>query len=221
MSKRTAIVLGPTGLIGNHLLNLLLTDTDYEKVKVFHRRRVLKIHDKMEHHEIDLDKLERMKAQFNGNDVFCCLGTTMKKAGSKEAFKKVDHDYPVKAAGIAYENGVENFLLVSAIGADKDSRFFYNQVKGEVEEDIISKKVSSVYIFRPSILEGERNEIRIGEKVGLIVMKGLSFLMWGKFKKYRPIKGETVAEAMIKKAKSGETGVHIYESAAIKKIAAS
>jgi uncharacterized protein YbjT (DUF2867 family) len=143
----------------------------------------------------------------------------MKKAGSKEAFHRVDYQYPLETAQLALKNGAAQYLIVTAMGANKKSMFFYNRVKGEIEEAIWKLNFSAVHIFRPSLLLGERKEQRMGEKIGAIVMKLLRpFLIYG-LKKYRAIEGKTVAAAMYKMAQENLTGRYIYESDRIENVA--
>ena len=219
MAGKTAILLGPTGLVGNYLLNLLLDDPDFSRIKIFHRRELERHHEKLEQYVIDMDKLHLVKSDFTGTDVFCCLGTTMRKAGSREAFRKVDYEYPLSAAKLALENEIPNFSIITAIGADPGSSIFYNKVKGEVEEEISQMPFQRTGIFRPSILDGDRRETRMAEQFGLTMMKIFSFLMVGKLNKYKPIHGKTVAKAMICFAVKDFEGLHIFESHEIKELA--
>jgi uncharacterized protein YbjT (DUF2867 family) len=144
--------------------------------------------------------------------VFCCLGTTIKKAGSQEVFRKVDYAYPLRIAELAIANGAEQLLIVTALGADPNSRIFYNRVKGEIEQAISKIPFRAIHIFRPSILVGNRRESRPGERIGIAAMKFFSFLMVGSWRKYRPIRAELVARAMIAAAKMSRYGISIYES---------
>jgi uncharacterized protein YbjT (DUF2867 family) len=210
---RTALVAGSTGLIGNQLLNLLLSDSNYDKVVALSRKPLTLSHSKLENFLIATDewtKLQSLKA----DDVFCCLGTTMKQAKSKAAFRKVDFDYPVELAKAFQQNGASIFLLVSALGADKTSRIFYNQVKGEVEEAVIALNYQATHIFRPSLLLGERKEQRSGEDAAKVFYKIFGWLIP---QKYQGIEAIKVARAMITEAKSGKQGLHVYESAALQK----
>ncbi|MES2780224.1 MAG: oxidoreductase, partial [Bacteroidota bacterium] len=152
------------------------------------------------------------KDQMIANDVFCCLGTTIKVAGSQDSFRKVDYDYPVKVAEICLQQGAQQFLLVSAMGANSMSAIFYNRVKGEVEKAIEALRYPGFQIFRPSLLMGNRKEVRVGELIGKVVMKGLGFLFIGPLKKYKAIEGETVAKAMVKASLQHNAGVWIYQS---------
>ncbi len=164
---------------------------------------------------VDYDKITDKQIP-KVDDVFCCLGTTMSKAGSKDAFRKVDYDYPLRAAEITHRKGAQQYLLVSAMGADETSYIFYNQVKGEVEAAIAKLGFEAFHVFRPSMLLGERTETRIGEQIGQVVMKGLASLMVGGLKKYQAIPAETVAEAMVHVARKELSGTYVFESDKIK-----
>ncbi|HVF87991.1 MAG TPA: hypothetical protein VM866_10390, partial [Pyrinomonadaceae bacterium] len=176
---RSALLVGATGLVGGHCLNLLLEDAAYQKVVVLGRRMLPVGHRKLEQHIIDFDQLTDYARLIYGQDVFCCLGTTIKKAGSQEAFRRVDFTYPHEVARVAAGNGAEQMLLVSALGADARSRVFYNRVKGETEEAVSKLPFGGVQIFRPSLLLGERQEVRRGEQIAERAMKLFSFALIG------------------------------------------
>jgi uncharacterized protein YbjT (DUF2867 family) len=218
MQQRTALLLGASGLTGSHCLQLLLRDEAYSQVCIIVRRKLAVEHPKLAQHVVDFELLNYNEQLLKGDDVFCCLGTTIKTAGSQEAFKRVDYDYPLTAAKIAFKNGVKNFLLVSSNGADAKSNIFYSRVKGELENALKKIGFKSLLIFRPSLLLGKRSESRFGEKVGEILGNIFKPLLAGPLKKYRPIEAEVVARAMITAAKSGFKGVHIFESDEIQKI---
>jgi uncharacterized protein YbjT (DUF2867 family) len=152
------------------------------------------------------------------DDVFCCLGTTIKKAGSQAAFRKVDFTYAYEAAQLAVQQGAEHFLLVSSLGADANSSVFYSRVKGELEIAIAALPFAAVSIFQPSLLLGERAEFRFGERLAEPLAKVLSVFLLGPLRKYRAIEAHTVAAAMIHVAKSPGKGVTIYESDRIQEI---
>jgi len=219
--KRTALLVGATGLIGDGLLELLLEDEYYDKVIVLARRRLTFDYPTLVQHTVDFNQLEVSAALVQANDVFCCLGTTIKKAGSREAFRKVDYEYPLKIAELAAAHGAEQFLMVTALGADPNSRIFYNKVKGEIEQSISKLPFRAIHIFRPSILVGDRRESRPGERIGIAAMKFFSFLMVGSWRKYRPIRAELVARAMIAAAKMNHPSVNIHESDVIHQVAGS
>jgi uncharacterized protein YbjT (DUF2867 family) len=209
--EKTALVFGYTGLIGGILTNLLLEDERYKKVKVFSRKYIDIKHPKLEIVINNLENINEIEVEIIGDDLFCCLGTTMKKAGSKTEFEKVDFHLPVNIARIASRNGVNKFLVVSSIGAGKKSSGFYLRTKGKMEEAIVKFPFGQISIFRPSLLLGKRTEIRRGEVFGKFLALSMGFLLKGPFKKYRPIQAEKVARAMIRLANMLNAPV-IYES---------
>lgn len=207
--NKTAIVLGATGLVGSHVLNLLLGDECYSAVKVFHRRPTGIKHKKLEEHVIDFDDIESWSDQLTGDELYSAMGTTIKKAGSKEAQYKIDVTYPLEAAKAAAANGVKKYSLVSSAGANKESKLFYPRIKGELDEAVSGLSFDRATIMRPSILDGDRKESRPGERFGLAAMR-----IAGKIpglKKYRPIPAEKVATAMIKSLQADADGCFIFE----------
>jgi uncharacterized protein YbjT (DUF2867 family) len=206
---KVALVAGSTGLIGSQLLELLLTDSYYDKVIAPTRKPLDFQRDKLANPVISFDKLSDYSSELKADDVYCCLGTTIKKARSKEAFRKVDLEYPLALAKVAKENEANNFLLVSALGANKESSIFYNQVKGETEEAISALGIKCIHILRPSLLIGPRKESRSGEDAAKFVYKYLDFLVPEKYKGIESIK---VARAMIALAKKEQSGTFVYES---------
>lgn len=219
MENKSALIAGATGLIGSDLLDMLLDEDYYQTVYVLTRRPIGRKHDKVKELVVDFDEFDE-GALPKVDDVYCCLGTTMKKAGSKAAFRKVDYHYPLKIAQIAQQKGAQQYLLVSAVGSNKRSPFFYSKVKGEVEGAIAAIGFKALHIFRPSLLVGPRQEKRLGEKIGQIVMGIISPIMIGNLKKYRSIKSNVVAQAMQKVAKKDLNGAYIFESDKIKILAA-
>ncbi|MEH6949481.1 NAD(P)H-binding protein [Bacillus sp. JJ634] len=210
--KRKALIVGATGLVGNELLHILLQSNTYENVKVLVRKPISIKHPKLTQRLIDFDALEKYEEEFAVHDVFCCLGTTIKKAESQEAFKKVDFEYPLKVAKLAKKKGAKQFLVVSAMGANSQSRIFYNRVKGVMEEALKQVRLPSLHIFRPSLLLGKRNEFRFGERVAEMVSPIFLPLLIGKLRKYKPIQAKDVAQAMYQIAKQNRTGEFVYES---------
>lgn len=196
MKTKTAILLGATGLTGNLLLQQLLKDDDFHKIILFSRSNVKLQHSKLEEHLIDLFQLENYKDQFQADVVFCCVGTTQKKTPDKETYRKVDFGIPVTAAKLAKQNNIPKIIVVSAIGADKNSRFFYNKTKGEMEEAVLAEQIAETYILRPSLIDGNREESRPFELAWKKVMRLANFIMIGSLKKYRSIQAETIASAM-------------------------
>lgn len=209
---RSALLLGATGLVGGHCLKLLLQEQAYEKVFAFVRKPLPFAHPKLDARVVDFEKPEARAAQIRAHDVFCCLGTTIKQAGSQAAFRKVDFEYPYRLAEFAVQNGAQQFLLVSALGADPASAIFYNRVKGEIEAAITKLPFRSIHILRPSLLLGERPEPRFGEKFGEYVFKTTALLWRGPLRKYRPITAQAVALALLHYAKQERSGVHMHES---------
>lgn len=204
---KTALIVGSTGLIGNILLQKLINSDDYEKVISIVRKPSGISHPKLDERIIDFDKLGNL--DLTADDVFCCLGTTMKKAGSKDAFYKVDYEYPVSVAKLAKKNGAKQYALITAMGADAKSMIYYNRVKGDVEKSIEEIGFETFLIYRPSMLLGDRKESRSGESIGQVVMTTLDFMIP---KKYKAIQGEKVANAMLKTTLQGLKGVQIFES---------
>lgn len=216
---KTAIIIGGTGLTGTQLLKILLTSNTYNRVISLVRSDIKISHPKLEQYVVDFDKPESYENLIEGNDMFCCIGTTIKKAGSQEAFLKVDLEYPVQFAKIAAANGVKQFSIISSIGANPNSGNFYLRTKGKCEEELRKLGFQSTSIFRPSLLIGNRKEFRLGERIGEVVMRLLSIFMIGSLRKYRAIKVQTIAYAMYQIAQRNTVGYHIYESSEIEKIA--
>ena len=201
MSKLTVAVLGATGLIGEQLLKLLQEDSDYEKIKVIARRPVPNDHSKIETMVIDFTNETQFENALAGSDIiFSAIGTTMKNVGgNKDLYRSIDYDIPVHAARYGAESGCQYFGLVSSVGADTKSSNFYLQLKGKVEETIQEMNIVSIGIFRPSMLLGNRQEFRLGEKIGKIIMATFSFLIPAN---YKAIQANDVAKAMLQAAKS-------------------
>ncbi len=209
---RTALLLGASGLVGSHCLKALLARGEYQVVNAPVRRLLAWEHPKLVQHVIDFEHLDERAGLLKAEDIFCCLGTTMKKAGSQESFTRVDHDYPLEIAQLAARQGARQFLLVSALGADTGSRIFYNRVKGQVEEAISALPFKAVHIFRPSLIMGHRSEFRPMELIVKALSPVLRLLMFGALRRYRPIKAATIAEAMVGIALEDRRGVNLFES---------
>jgi uncharacterized protein YbjT (DUF2867 family) len=210
--QKTALLAGATGLIGSQLLPLLLDSSRYAKVIVVGRKAVPVIHPKLVQVTTELDKLEEVRLKLIADDVFCCLGTTMRQAGSKEAFYKVDFLYVVKLAAVATANFASQLLVVSSMGADAESRIYYSRVKGEMEDAVRQTPFRAIHIFRPSLLLGERAQPRLGERLGAAVLGLLRPLLRGPLLKYRPVTGAAVAAAMLRAAEEDGGGVRVHES---------
>jgi len=213
---KTALIAGATGLIGQSLLHTLLDSKHYIKVIALVRRPLNIENAKLLESRIDYDNISELSINNKIDDVFCCLGTTIKTAGSQEAFTKVDYTYVVELAKWARKNNCQQFSAVSSVGATSKSSNFYLQTKGQMEDAITSLDLPAVHIFRPSLLLGKRNEFRLGEKVSEKLMLLFNPLMKGKLRKYKAIQAKDVAIAMYNKAQMGVNDIFIYEGAEIK-----
>ena len=209
---KTALLIGSTGLIGKELLSNLLQSSHYEKVIIFVRKKSELSHPKLEQILVNFDKIEDVKHLIKGDDFFCTIGTTIKIAGSKEAFRKVDFEYSKQFALFAQENKVSQFLVISSLGANEKSTNFYLKTKGELQSFLKLSGFKSVSILQPSLLLGNREEFRLGEKIGSLFSKLFSFIFIGSLKKYKPIEAKTVSDAMIKTALQNNSGFRIYLS---------
>jgi len=210
---RTALVLGATGLVGGHCVDLLLGDAAWARVTTIGRRGLGREHPKLVQRVADLGRMEEEAGDaFAVDDVFCCLGTTIAKAGSREAFMRVDHDYPVAAARLASGRGAARFLLVTALGADAKSRIFYNRAKGETERDVATVPFAGVALVRPSLILGDRAERRTAEAAAQKLAPLLSPILVGPLRKYRAVKAVAVARAMVRLARENFTGIRVVES---------
>lgn len=208
----TVILLGASGLIGSHCLNILLADERFSRVIALVRRTLEITHPRLVQTIVDFDKLDNYASEIKADAVLSCLGTTLRKAGSSVKFTKVDYEYQLKVAEIARRNGASTFILLSSIGADKKSVVLYTKVKGEVEEAISKLGYEKVIILRPSILLGDRKESRPGEAVGQWMAKQLPFLFSGPLAKYKGIPADTVAQAMVNAVQKPYNGVGIVEN---------
>lgn len=200
---KTAIILGATGLTGGFLVQQLLDDSRYGKIKLFGRSRVAVKNEKIEEHLVDLFKPETFKQIFTGDEVFCCIGTTKNKTPDEDKYEKIDRGIPVSAAILARKNNILTFAVISALGANKDSRIFYNRIKGDMETEVLAQDIPNTYIFQPSLISGDRVESRTKENLAIKAMKVLNPVLAGPLKKYRSIHPETIARAMIVVANNG------------------
>lgn len=217
--RRTALLVGATGLVGGHCLRLLLADPEFVGVTTFTRRRITLSHPKLVARMVDFDRLGQLSGFPRVSDVFCCLGTTIASAGSHSEFYKVDFTYVTEAARLAAVSGARQILLVSAIGADPSSHIFYSRVKGEVEEAVKRLPFDGIHIFRPSFLAGDRPERRLVERIGIGLASALSFALVGPLRRYRPVPAADVARAMVTVARQEIRGSVVYESDRIAEIA--
>jgi uncharacterized protein YbjT (DUF2867 family) len=213
--RRIALLAGATGLVGRELLPLLLDDNDTEEVVVLSRRPIATPHPKLQLGIVAFDQLRNFVLP-PVDDFYCCLGTTMRDAGSREAFREVDFDYPVTIARMALAAGATRCYFVSAVGADSKSRVFYNQVKGELEDELARLELRTVYAFRPSLLSGKRSEFRIGERAALLAALPIAWLLPARI---RPIAASDVARAMHACGKRSAAGRFVIESDEIRQIA--
>ena len=226
-NTKVALVVGASGLVGKHLLLKLLASPRYSKVIALVRTPLKLEHEKLEQWQINFEQLEaeltshsfavenQQHQSLQGNDltkidhIFCTLGTTIKKAGSKSAFSQVDYQYPLTIAEFFNRQEAELFALVSAMGANQNANVFYNQVKGKVEARLSNVGYQHLGIFRPSMLSGQRDEFRLGEHFGTILINAFAFIIP---KKYQVIQAEKVANAMLAYAENPALGVAIIES---------
>jgi uncharacterized protein YbjT (DUF2867 family) len=218
MSGKIATVIGATGLVGGELLNLLLDDDYFQKVRILVRRPVTINHPKLEKKLVDFTDADSLLVDLDESDtVFCAIGTTFKKVkGNKAAYRKIDYDIPVHIAQYCKIMNCKNYILVSAVGADRTSSNFYLKLKGEVEDIVRKVGLESTYIMRPSVLLGKRNEFRFGERLTIPLMKKISFLLPSK---YKPIEARDVAKAMLAAAKKHEQGFFVCEYKQMKRLA--
>lgn len=214
----TALLVGATGLVGGHLLELLLQAPGYGRVEVLARRPLGREHPKLRAHVVDFTRLDALTDGVQVADVFCALGTTIARAGSQDAFRQVDHDHVLAVARWARARGAAQFLLVSALGAAAGSRVFYNRVKGETEADLQRLGYPALVMVRPSLLLGERAEFRAGERVAEAVLRPLRPLMRGPLRAYRPIPARAVAAAMLRLAQERRPGVRVVENAELQRL---
>ena len=217
--ERHAILLGASGLVGGFCLQALLAETVYSRIVVLTRRKVKAgLHPQLIQKTVDFENLSASDFA-KADDIFCALGTTIKKAGSKEAFRRVDLTYPLTAARLGHAAGAKQFVLVSSAGADPRSKNFYLRTKGELEEEIGKLGYQALHIFRPSLLLGQREEFRFGERVAQWLAPALNAVMVGRFRRYRAIDAAAVGKAMVGAAREESNGTFVHEYDAILKLA--
>lgn len=216
--KKKALVVGATGLVGSELVNFLLEEGIYDEVGVLVRRELPLINNKLKQYVVEeFENLSTYKEYFLVDDIFCCLGTTIKKAGSQEKMIKIDVEYPLECAKLGQEMGVKQFLIITAMGANSSSSIFYSRIKGILEEKLATIPFRSIHILRPSLLLGNREEFRLGEKLGSYLLPVLHFFMQGSLKKYRAIQARNVAKAMYHLAQSNKKGIHVHTTDELEK----
>lgn len=216
MSDRTALVLGASGLVGGHVLRRLAADARWTRVVTLGRRPLPTAGPTHEDHVVDFDRLGEQAELFACDDLVCCLGTTIRTAGSQEAFRRVDLEIPFEAAQLAHTAGATQVALVSALGADAGSRIFYNRTKGEAEAAVGRVGFEGVQIFRPSLLAGDRDEVRVAERVGQVVLGALAPVLRGPLAPLRPTEADDVAAAIVAVLADRPPGAHVYEPDAIR-----
>lgn len=213
---RSALIAGGTGLVGSHCLQFLRASPEYASVTALVRKGTEINHPKLREQIVDFGSLVDLPAT---EDLYCTLGTTIKKAGSQPAFGRVDLEYPIQVAERGLNAGAKQFLLVSSVGANSKSGNFYLRTKGELEDALGNLPFAALHIFRPSFLIGERKEPRTGEGIGVAISEALKFAMVGALRKYRPVHAKTVALAMLSAALRGSNGTHVYEYPKIEALA--
>jgi len=206
---RTAVIAGASGLIGKELVQKLINADQYRRIYVLSRKKSGLVNEKIVELVIDFEKINQLKFEEPVDDVFCTLGTTMKQAGSRDNFKKVDFEYVVALANLGKLAGASKFLVISAMGADSKSAVFYNKVKGMTEEALIKIGFKQLVIFRPSLLLGKRTEVRFAERLSGAFMKAFNFLIPDN---YKAIEAEKVAGSMLKMANNSSEAVSIIKS---------
>jgi len=196
--QRQALIFGATGAVGGELLKLCLEGDRYSRVTVIARRATALEHEKLQWIEAEFDALSSLEpvSGMGEGDAYCCLGTTIKAAGSEAAFRRVDHDFVLNSARFAKKCGAKQFSMVSALGANPEARSLYNRTKGEVEAAVLAENFPTLKIFRPSLLKGERDEFRLGEEIGNIVSILLTPLFHLGLRKYQPVEIAKLARAL-------------------------
>ena len=215
---RTALLLGATGLVGRHTLALLARDDRWDRVVTLSRRPIDAVSERHQPEVLDFDALASAPQRFACDDLFCALGTTMKQAGSREAFRSVDYGYVVDSAMLAAAEGAHQLVLVSAYGANARSRVFYNRIKGETEDAVQQLGFASVGILRPSLLTGDRSESRPGEVWGERILNLLTPLLRGPLRALRPTPARSVARALVELAARAAPGVTVLDPVEIRRL---
>lgn len=208
--KKTALIVGSTGLVGAYVLKFLLNSHRYDQVISLVRNPSDIRHKKLTQVKFDFDNPDASVVK--ADDIYCCLGTTIKKAGSKQAFRKVDYTYPLQIARMGLANGTCRYAVITAMGSDEESRFFYNKVKGELESELKELPFQGLYIFRPALLLGNRDEFRAGEKIATAFIKLVQPILP---KSLKGIHASQVAGAMVQQVEKELPGVHIINSGAM------
>ena len=218
MPRNTAVVAGATGLVGRYLLEVLLEDSFYDQIVTLVRRPMELFERKLEQRIVNFEDL-RAPDLAGATHLFCCLGSTMKKAGSQAAFRRVDYDYPLMFARLGQEAGARRLMLISSVGADPAAGSFYLRVKGELERDLEPLDFEATHIFRPAVLLGARQEDRPGEQWAARLSRAFEWMMAGGLSKYRPMPAGLLAAAMAAAGERGEPGRHVHHYAQIARLA--
>lgn len=219
MAKRVAVIVGSTGAIGRQLMPLLLASPRFDNIVVLHHRPTQYAElPRVKERIVDFSRIPPPPAGEDVEAVFCCVGTTQKKAGSTEAFQKVDRDIPIALAKWAAAHSATALVAISSVDARATARSVYLRTKGEMESGVAGAGLRSVYILRPSLLAGERDEFRLAERIGNRVLAVIGPLMLGPLRKYRAIHTKTVARGILVCAERAAPGVHIVESDAIQEL---
>lgn len=209
---KTALIMGASGLVGQELVKILVESKNFDRITLLVRKELKINSSKINEIVIDFDKMEEYKEEFNVDIVFCTLGTTIKKAKTKENFEKVDFHYPIEGAKLSKNYGKGQFFIVTAMGSDENSSVFYSKTKGKLEKELKDLGLNNLSIFRPSLLLGERKELRVGEKIGIILFSLIKPFLVGKLKKYAGIEARNVAYFMYEKSLENRSGISTYES---------
>ena len=210
MSK--VLILGSTGLVGKHVLQEVVKSDRFSSVTALVREKQFHSEGKVKEIVFDFKNQLLLESLQPVHHVFCCLGTTIKKAGSKKNFRFVDYDLPLRFAKWAEQTKAESFSIITSMGADAMSNFFYNKVKGEIEDEIIKLNIPTIKIFRPSLIMGKRDELRIGELIGKTIFFFVNPIMIGSAKKYKGIKAKMIAKGMIYHLNKNQKGLTIINS---------
>lgn len=216
-SAKTVLIAGSTGLTGQVLTEKLLSRSDINKIKLITRRSLSLSDSRLQEIVTDFDDILNHVDDLQTDEVFCCLGSTLKKAGSKQAFKRVDVDYVLRVARLSLQKSARGFHLVSSLGASLSSPSFYLRTKAEVEEELMRMPFQKIRIYRPSFLDGDRHELRLAESLAGATLKVMSPLLRGALKRLRPTSVESLAETMIEQFYSEEMGKRILEAEEIGK----
>lgn len=219
MLTKSALIAGSSGLVGNLLLQQLLNSDYYDKVYVLVRRSIVQSHPKLVAVVCDFDQLEKVSSFFSVDDVFCCLGTTIKKAKSRTAMNKVDRDYPIELAKLAYARGAKQFIVISAPNKGEHSRFAYTRMKGELEVSLKSIPFDSMSFIHPSLLIGDRLEFRFLENMAKSIFRGFSKITTKTISPSLGIEAKDVAKAMFHIAQQHKKGLTVYSAKRLSQLA--